>query len=615
MPLIPPKPLREKILEIGGPGAGKTTDWLSIAWWAKMSGDKGRFFVMDTDDEATLHVMNESKYDGMLHSFNGEVENPDGNVIITSVYQWPEYEKFSKTVVPQSEFGDWIVLDFVSAAWQAAQEGYLHDAADKTRGQVLYDAGVQGATGWDMFKIDFNWNCVDSETEILTRRGWKHYDELLIGEDVLGLDSATWTSRWEPLRNIYASPLIEQKMVHLTTQIHDSLTTLNHRWPTFVPPGSRSDKKAWTTTEGMPSQHRITISAPHRNENELPKYSDAFVECVAWFWNEGSWQKTRQEKRAACIYQSLKNADNCARIRRALDAAFPGAWKETYFHETAQLFRVWVEASESIAEVLEDAKVKNPRYSFLHSLTSAQLNLFIDTCIRADGHEKNDGSRTWTQKDEGSVRRFEFACALAGVATRTRKLERDGRSSFGKDIFAVRLLKHSAVTPMYSRVMGRYSYNQREKSYGRASREEVVRLAIAWCPTLDSEIWLARRNGTVYYTGNSINGSYFDFIKPILLESRAHVFMTSEEAVIDEKNAKGDDKEHLAQFGKFKFVGQKKLAYQCRTYLRKQRLARGRVLSTNGKDRARPELNGDDCKDFMQDYLVKTAGWKVTDPE
>lgn len=276
MPLVEPSPLREKILLIADPGAGKTTAWLSIAWWAFVSGDTRKFYVLDTDDEAVLQVMNEPKYDGMVHSINGEIVNEGGNVLIWSAYDWSEYEEFSflpdweKTHASRAQKGDWIVLDFVTHAWVAAQEGFLHDHVNKSRGQVLNEAGVKGLTGWEMFSVDFNWN--------------------------------------------------------------------------------------------------------------------------------------------------------------------------------------------------------------------------------------------------------------------------------------------------------------------------------------------------------SINGKYYDFIKPILLKSRAHIFMTSEIEVIDERKAKDDLKEHLAQFGKFKFVGQKKLASQCRSYLRTQRLARGRVLYTNGKDRARQEFNGETIEpDFFSMYLKGAAGWTVTD--
>lgn len=167
MPLVQPDNLREKLLVIGSGGAGKTTLWLTIAFWAFLSKDDRTFFVLDTDDQAVLHVMNEAKYEGMLRSFNGEVVNPGGNIVLLSAFNWDEYQRFSDygnyqySVIAQAKPGDWIVIDFISHAWNAVQEGFLHDAAQKTRGQVLYEAGKEGLTGWDMFKTDFNWNAIN----------------------------------------------------------------------------------------------------------------------------------------------------------------------------------------------------------------------------------------------------------------------------------------------------------------------------------------------------------------------------------------------------------------------------------------------------------------------
>lgn len=172
MPLVEPKDingnfLREKLLVIAGAGAGKTTAHLSVAWWAFRSGDPRKFFILDTDDEAVLHVLNEPKYEGMLCSFNGTIFNEGGNLIIHSAHVWEQYqefanlENFNKSIIGTAKPGDFIVIDFMSHSWAAAQDGYLRDAVEKTRDKALYEAGVAGNIGWDMFKTDFNWNSIN----------------------------------------------------------------------------------------------------------------------------------------------------------------------------------------------------------------------------------------------------------------------------------------------------------------------------------------------------------------------------------------------------------------------------------------------------------------------
>lgn len=154
--------LREKLVIIGGGGAGKTSCWASIAWWAKQSNDPRTFWVLDTDDEAVRHVLLDPKYDGMIHSVNEELVNEDGNIRLYSAYTWPDYQAFSNKVVANAVRGDWLVIDFVSHSWQAAQDGFLQDAISRSRDDVLYEAGVKGATGWDMYKTDFNWQAINA---------------------------------------------------------------------------------------------------------------------------------------------------------------------------------------------------------------------------------------------------------------------------------------------------------------------------------------------------------------------------------------------------------------------------------------------------------------------
>lgn len=142
-----------------------------------------------------------------------------------------------------------------------------------------------------------------------------------------------------------------------------------------------------------------------------------------------------------------------------------------------------------------------------------------------------------------------------------------------------------------------------------AGEEEKSRGEMLWDQGVAGKEGWAMFEGKINW--NSVNGKYFDaFITPILVESGAHVFMTAMQEVIEAARPTDEQAEHLAQFGKYKAVGQKLLPHQCRSYLRKQRLARGRCLFTNGKDRARPEFNGETCSDFFQVYM-KAAGWEV----
>lgn len=165
MPLVEPDALREKILLIAPGKVGKTTSWASIAWWAHISKDPRSFFVFDTDDEAVLHVLNESKYDGMLRSVNGEVVNPEGNIVLYTVNKWDSYLEALDKILPQIRYEgnrrDWIVVDFITHAWAEVQEAFLRDEVNKTKSEAMRDAYRAGLSGWDMFRTDYNYQVIN----------------------------------------------------------------------------------------------------------------------------------------------------------------------------------------------------------------------------------------------------------------------------------------------------------------------------------------------------------------------------------------------------------------------------------------------------------------------
>lgn len=160
MPLIPPsvnnRTLREKVLLIAPPKTGKTSSWLSIAYWSYKTGDPAKFFVIDTDD-AVRAVMAEEKYSGMD-------ADDGGNVIVREVIDWEDYQAASTEALKTVGEGDWVVIDMVTYAWTAVQNWYVEQAQNKSRAEALMDASKKGASGWDLFReAGMDWSVINAE--------------------------------------------------------------------------------------------------------------------------------------------------------------------------------------------------------------------------------------------------------------------------------------------------------------------------------------------------------------------------------------------------------------------------------------------------------------------
>jgi hypothetical protein len=149
--------------------------------------------------------------------------------------------------------------------------------------------------------------------------------------------------------------------------------------------------------------------------------------------------------------------------------------------------------NKSLAEVLwEHAPDHCVRPEFVANLTAAQLRLFVETSIDADGSRSwstRKGTRTLgtviSQREAGRLDAFEMACALLGVAT---------SKTYRTDInmWVVQVKKRTYTMPVHT-----------AKSGGTISIEKKIHDGMVWCPTTPSGTWLARRRGTVYFTGNS----------------------------------------------------------------------------------------------------------------
>ena len=124
---------------------------------------------------------------------------------------------------------------------------------------------------------------MDEETEILTADGWKTVHDLRVGDEVLTLNHETGMSEWLPALEVCVFPAERRELILIEGRGHSSLSTPDHRWPVINGSGNR----VWKTTETLACHSKIPLAAMCASLPQEPKYADAFVELVAWFWTEG----------------------------------------------------------------------------------------------------------------------------------------------------------------------------------------------------------------------------------------------------------------------------------------------------------------------------------------
>lgn len=323
------------------------------------------------------------------------------------------------------------------------------------------------------------YGCADVDTEILTLRGWLRYNEVTTEDTCLTLNTDTGQSEWQPIRGVYIYPG-RHKVIKMENLSHSSVTTHDHRWPVT---SCEDVDWSWRTTETLTPKTRICAAAPVVAPIE-PKWSDALVELVAWFWTEGH---IRPHKSVTLTQSQVANPENVARIRAAIVQMFGPegplyvrsrpSWREDINERGIVHFRLNKRAGMVL---LSHAPNKIVSTEFLSQLTRAQLELFIQTSIDADGTHRGNGSVTLRQRDRARLDAFQIACALAGKAG-TVVLDNE-------DMWRMCITKSPWRGPA-----------DKSKYMQWLTIDEPV-----WCVSTANQTWFARRNGTVYATGNTL---------------------------------------------------------------------------------------------------------------
>lgn len=361
-----------------------------------------------------------------------------------------------------------------------------------------------GARFW--IGADLGW-CVDTETEILTQRGWLRYNELLIGDTSLSLNPDTGMAEWQPITDLYINTG-HYEMVSMQGQTFDSVTTPHHRWLCKV--REREEETFhWKTTETLNTEDSIPMSATVSNLPTTKKYSDATVELAAWIFCEGTIRGNSVE-----LSQShIKNSIYTLEIENLLTHALgdPGyvrdgfLWRSelrftpedglTHHGDEMTYFYINKEAVDRLRlkEVfLGQEKELDPK--FITSLTQEQLLLFQRTCIKGDGSvDKHDGQAI-EQHSLARIKSYEMVCAIAGLTVAT------GHSNTrDSDRWNTRVLQCNTVAPVAAAANGRTCTDM------GMSITSDKKIRTIWCPTIKYGNFLARRNGSIYYTGNTVS--------------------------------------------------------------------------------------------------------------
>lgn len=343
-------------------------------------------------------------------------------------------------------------------------------------------------------------NCCDDRTEALTRRGWVNGMDLEPGDMLLTKSMDTGLMTWEPISKIkkfteYEGPLIEFK-----SKSFNAVTTPDHRWLVSVKGVRDECRTSQELLDSGSGHYRIHRTGAYMGSTART-YTDDFVELVGWVITDGYMtrnynrvgitQSIRANKRKVQMIDRL--FERLGVVPRRVQKEGRVDWHLTGGTELVHVLRGLFPNKQLTAE-------------FLLSLTRRQAELLLETMMLGDGNVDRLGKSTFCVAGETGRDMFQMLATMCGVASTSRWVDMSGHHPVSdkmknvpesKGAWIVTLLhRDKAQVLVQSKTYGKNSKPIRQGRMFQAKRP-------VWCPVVRNTFFVARREGSVYVTGNT----------------------------------------------------------------------------------------------------------------
>lgn len=339
-------------------------------------------------------------------------------------------------------------------------------------------------------------NCVDEETEALTQRGWLKYNEISLEDILLTKNKDTGELEWQNVRALNIFPDYEGTIIEFNSKSFSAVTTPNHRW--LIDSNYEGNTKIVTSDNlSVCGHHKIHRTGKYVKQSTM--YSDDFIELVGWVLTDGHFKEsTTYNNYGISIIQSNRAKPyNVKLIEDLLQRLDLKVYKQFDTVTECYNWSFWGEVPKKIKTLFPERKLN---ISFIKDISSTQAILLLETMLRGDGtvelpRGNQQGKRVFYTRHEDVAGVFQILCTMCGYSSNYR-----WRASYPKPYTSPKLRQ-----PILNS-KGVYVVNISWRSKAQVvphQKKEYFDKKLMWCPSVDNTFFVARRNGTVYITGNS----------------------------------------------------------------------------------------------------------------
>lgn len=359
-----------------------------------------------------------------------------------------------------------------------------------------------------------NFACHDSETELLTRRGWVRYDDIKSGDVAATMNPESRRFEWQQVQAVHVHDY-DGEMIRVAGRDVDLLVTPNHRMFTTRHRSERRDGRMVRVglhpfgfkradelrvgdvlplctgpvgavpiecfeLPGVPHDRKYLDVASHPGSRMIPM--NQFLSFIGWFVSEG-WTVSRGRNRMCYtvgVSQTTASVAECESIRsatRTLGGLAVCEWDEpsgmTTWQITDKSLWTWLRLNcghGSYSKRLPD---------FVFDLPASQQRVVLDALLLGDGSHHGNGSAHYFTVSRALADQVQAVSLACGHIAHVERPMRNG-------VIPVSIRRPDRAIKIGPNHLGRDHYR-----------------GVVWCVTVPNGLIVTRRNGKAIVTGNS----------------------------------------------------------------------------------------------------------------
>ena len=347
---------------------------------------------------------------------------------------------------------------------------------------------LESLTIWDKDIIGGMYRrCVDEETEALTLNGWKNYKDLGLSDKILILKDNVL--QYEELEGLYFEDYDGKMISAKGKQSTDMLLTPDHRVYYRYLLNRKKNKNykfKWRIKLAKDLKPWNVIRIGGSNIYGRERVNKYFAELCGWVLTDGHFYRGKgsDEGYGISIYQTLEaHPEKVRRIKFLLEKLnIKYNIRKRYRHGRTE-FEFYLNSgfldkrNKLVMNIRDLFKNKKGNYSILEAWDRESLSSLLNGIILGDGCKDRTEIRIACDEEKADF----YQALIIRLGYSSVKSKHDGLS------------KNSYVVSVNKKLV---------KGLQRAEIKEVNYRGKIWCPTVSSGLWLARRKGKIFITGN-----------------------------------------------------------------------------------------------------------------